>query len=238
MPDSGKLGGVSLADQARDRLRAAIIEGKLLPGQRINIEKVAEQLGISRTPIREALKALEMEGMVRIKTHRGAIVEPLVWREIEQRYAIRSMLEGYAAQLACERPNEDLVKDLELNCLEVRTEIDSRDEFSKVKISRIAALNDEFHRRIWRASGSPTLIRFLESLELPRSFSDSFWNESEFREKVWNDHYALTAAFRSRESGKVKMLMEHHMLASADMIAAAAHVDLQHSTPPPPGSCC
>ena len=238
MPEGGKLGGVSLADQARDRLRAGIIEGRLKPGDRINIEKVAEQLGISRTPIREALKALETEGMVRIHTHRGAIVEPLVWREIEQRYAIRSMLEGYAAQLACQRQDKDFIYDLERNCFEVRNEIDTAGEFTKSKISRISTLNNEFHRRIWQASGSPTLIRFLESLELPRSFSDSFWNEAQFRDKVWQDHYALTAAFRSGNAAEVKSIMEQHMLASADMIASAAHIDLQSATPPVPDSCC
>jgi GntR family transcriptional regulator, vanillate catabolism transcriptional regulator len=217
-----RLKGSSLADQARDRLRAAIIEGRLKPGEKINIERIAETFGISRTPIREALKALEMDGMVRIEPHRGALVEPLAWREIEQRYEIRSMLEGYAAELACARQDPELVESLLRNCARLKKEIDSVGRVTSRKVATIAELNNDFHRLIWQGSGSPTLIRFLETLQLPRSFSDSFWTEREVREKVYLDHRDLAEAFKAGDAAGVRSMMKKHMHASADMIASAA----------------
>lgn len=234
----GGLKGASLADLARDKLRASIIEGKLRPGERINIERVSEMFGISRTPVREAIKALEMDGMVRIEAHRGAIVEPMAWREIDHRYVIRSMLEGYGAELACEHDEGPLLLALEKNCARVRKEIGGAGRFSQKKIHLIAELNNEFHRMIWMASGSPTLVRFLESLQLPRSFSDSFWTEVDYREQVCAHHEEIVAAFRAKDAGRARQLMEKHMLASADMIADAAQVDAGRSGESPGPACC
>lgn len=234
----GRLKNASLSDLARDRLRAAIIEGKLRPGEKINIERVSEMFGISRTPVREALKALEMDGMVRIEAHRGAIVEPLAWREIDHRYAIRSMLEGYAAEQSCLNGDEKLASVLEKNCSRVRREIEeieSPGKMSPKKLRVIAELNNDFHRTIWLASGSLTLIRFLDSLELPRSFSDSFWTKDDYRELVCRHHEEIAAAFAAGDSTKARNLMECHMLASADMIASAAHADDERARAP---ICC
>ncbi|HJS09789.1 GntR family transcriptional regulator [Sphingopyxis sp.] len=231
----GRLKNASLSDLARDRLRAAIMEGKLRPGEKINIERVSEMFGISRTPVREALKALEMEGMVRIEAHRGAIVEPLAWREIDHRYAIRSMLEGYAAEQACLNRGPEIASVLEKNCSRVRREIESPGKMTPKKLRTIAELNNEFHRTIWLASGSLTLIRFLDSLELPRSFSDSFWTEGDYRELVCSHHEEIAAAFGAGDSTAVRHLMERHMLASADMIASAAHADHESARAP---ICC
>lgn len=237
MADVGevRLQGTSLADQARDRIRAAIIEGKLRPGEKINIERVSEMLGISRTPVREALKALEMDGMVRIEPHKGAIVEPLAWREIDHRYAIRSMLEGYAAELSCTDGGTDLVIALQKNCSKVRREVGSGQPLSPKKIHLVSELNNEFHRLIWLACGSPTLIRFLESLQLPRSFSESFWVEGDYRELICSHHEDIAAAFKEGDATRARSLMEQHMLASADMIAAAAKADADRS---PGRACC
>ena len=70
-----KLQSDSLADKARDMIRAAIFEGHIQPDERLTIEHIAAQLGISRTPVREALKALETDGIVKLLPNRGAIVQ-------------------------------------------------------------------------------------------------------------------------------------------------------------------
>ena len=104
-----------------------------------------------------------------------------------------------------------------------------------LQLRTIAELNNEFHRTIWLASGSLTLIRFLDSLELPRSFSDSFWTEGDYRELVCSHHEEIAAAFGAGDSTAVRHLMERHMLASADMIASAAHADHESARAP---ICC
>ena len=102
----GSISNQSLADQARDLIRRAIFEGEIQPEERITIERIAADFGISRTPVREALKALETDGIVRIHPHRGAVVQRFEAKELYDRYTVRALLEGFAAELACRNDAE------------------------------------------------------------------------------------------------------------------------------------
>lgn len=222
MPRFQILHGASLADQAKDRIRAAILEGKLRPGEKITIERIAAEFGISRTPVREALKALETDNMVRLLPRRGAIVEPLAWREIKHRYAIRAMLEGYAAELACEKGDEKLLTALERNCERLAKALINTRANSPAKLRALVELNHEFHHLFWSASESATLLRIIESLRLPGSFSEFFWSVQEYREVVAVHHSEITAAFRAGDPKLARKLTEKHLIVSGEMIAAAA----------------
>ena len=212
----------SLSDQARDRLRASILEGELKPGEKINIERVAQTFGISRTPIREALKALETEGLVQIKANVGAMVEPQVWQEIHHRYRMRSMLEGYAAELSCEKKDPNLIAALRDNCALAKKEGQTSTPVSMKKARTIAELNRAFHRAIWLGSGSLTLVRFLEALDLPQSFNDAFYKVKSSRDIVSEHHEAIVEAFVRGDAQKAKSLMERHILVSVNLLAAHA----------------
>jgi GntR family transcriptional regulator, vanillate catabolism transcriptional regulator len=227
MPRFQILHGASLADQAKDRIRAAILEGKLRPGEKITIERIAAELGISRTPVREALKALETDSMVRLVQRRGAIVEPLAWREIQHRYAIRAMLEGYAAELACEKADKKLVVALDRNCDRLSKLLANIPLKSQAKLRALVELNHEFHHLIWSASESPTLLRLIETLRLPGSFSEFFWSVKEYREVVAVHHLEITAAFRAGDAKLARKLTEQHLVASGEMIATAAQLGLE-----------
>lgn len=210
-----------LSDKARDRLRAAILEGELKPGDKINIERVAESFGISRTPIREALKALETEGLVQIHANRGAIVEPQVWQEIHHRYRMRSLLEGYAAELSCGKNDQKLIAALQDNCAMVKKASQAK-TVNEESARRIAELNRGFHRMIWAGSGSMTLVRFLEALDLPQSFNDAFYKEQSARQIVCEHHDAIVDAFVEGDPRKASTLMERHVLVSVDLLASQA----------------
>ena len=215
------LRNLSLADQARDRIRAAIFEGELKPGDKINIERVAETFGISRTPIREALKALETEGLVQIQANRGAVVEPQVWQEIHHRYHMRSLLEGYAAELSCGYADQKLIIALQENC--ARSKRASQAKTISVDRARsIAELNRNFHRLIWVGSGSMTLVRFLEALDLPQSFNTSFYKDAAARTTVCQQHEAILGAFVEGDAAKAGCLMKRHVQASVDLLASHA----------------
>lgn len=211
-----------LSDQARDRLRAAILQGELKPGEKINIEKVAATFGISRTPIREALKALETEGLVQIHANRGAVVEPQVWQEIHHRYRMRALLEGYAAELSCEKRDPDLIADLQKICSQVRSAGDSFKVLNTAKAHAIAEMNRSFHRTIWLGSGSVTLVRFLEALDLPKSFNDSIYRERALRDTVCQHHDAIVNAFVDGDCQRARTLMESHIQESATLLASHA----------------
>lgn len=216
------LQGPSLADRARDKLRAAILEGELKVGEKINIERVAQKFGISRTPIREALKALETEGLVQLQPNRGAIVEPQAWQEIQHRYRMRSLLEGYAAELACKHGGPELIAFLKQNCAQVKKQCGDHRTVSPARARKIAELNREFHRAIWSGTGSRTLTRFLEALDLPQSFSDSIYEEKSSRDTVLQEHEAIVASFVSRDADRARELMASHIEMSVDLLASAA----------------
>src|SRR5438128_11057097 len=89
-----------------DHVRSAILGGRYAPGARVPQDELAQQLGVSRMPVREALRVLEMEGLVELRPHRGAIVVDLRPEEIGEIFEIRAMLEGRAAALAAPRLDE------------------------------------------------------------------------------------------------------------------------------------
>lgn len=211
-----------LSDQARDRLRAAIFEGDLKPGDKINIERIAETFGISRTPIREALKALETEGLIEIQTNRGAVVQADVWEEIHHRYQMRGLLEGYAAELSCTKASESLIDALRKNCAEARLNCDVATNGQLDALQNIAALNRSFHRIIWAGSGSTILVRFLEALDLPQSFNNAIYTNERARNAVSCQHDAILKAFEQGDSAKARSLMENHIVESADLLADSA----------------
>ena len=93
----------SLADRVYSRVRALILSGELSPGESLRQEALAEGLGTSRTPLREALNRLASEGLIELRPHRSAVVAPFTQREIEADYEARRILEPAAARLAAER---------------------------------------------------------------------------------------------------------------------------------------
>src|SRR5581483_5840501 len=100
---AGAADAVSLSDRAQRTLREAILRGDIAPGTKLLITDTAAQLGVSPIPLREALRALEAEGLVDISAHRGAQVRPLSRSDMESIYALRVDLDGMATRLACER---------------------------------------------------------------------------------------------------------------------------------------
>src|SRR5512143_3710958 len=92
---------LTLRERILETIRDAITSGKLKPGEKVAEPELAERMGISRTPIREAFRQLESEGYLTVIPRKGAVVISFSERDIEEFYAIKSILEGYAARLAC-----------------------------------------------------------------------------------------------------------------------------------------
>src|SRR6476659_1173300 len=100
------------AELAYRQVRAAIVENRYPPGQRLVEQRIAEELGLSRTPVREALRMLEAEGLVVSERNRGAMVRPLSTTEVVDLYGLRIRLESYAVEVATERATEAELGDL------------------------------------------------------------------------------------------------------------------------------
>jgi DNA-binding GntR family transcriptional regulator len=100
-------------EKVYEDLKAAVLSGRFSPGERLTEEHLAEELGVSRTPVREALHKLESEGLIKPLETRGFVVFRDTREEVEEIFEIRSILEGYALRVICERVSEDLLQKLE-----------------------------------------------------------------------------------------------------------------------------
>lgn len=214
------LSGTSLADQAYEMIRGAILEGELRPQERFTIEEMAAKLGISRTPVREALKALQGDGFVRLLPHRGAMVETYAHDEIQKRYVIKAMLEGYAAELACEERSEELAANLRRNCEQLEKLCAEAGDGPIDDVREMIALNSEFHAYIREASNSKTLVRLLDSLRQPSTYSVSYWRRPESRKASLQAHSDIADAIARKDKSGARQATHNHLLESSERMRA------------------
>ncbi len=213
-----QLANQSLADQARDLIRQAIFEGKIKPEERLTIERIAEDLGISRTPVREALKALEADGILRVLPRRGAIVEKFDADEVYDRYTVRAMLEGYAGERACKAHAVELAGELSANCDILGREVVAVDPDDLNRVRRLVELNRAFHQTILKASGSATVTRMLGTVSTPLAYQLYYWRTPARQQVSLHFHRQIAEAFRANQPQQARRLMEDHLLETRDFL--------------------
>jgi len=152
---------VSIADQIAEVLRNLIVGGDLNPGDRIVESRVAKQLGVGQPTVREALVALEHQGLVVRKTNQGCIVTTLTRGEISQILKIRGELEVLAVELAAENASDAEIAELLDVTRDMRSAADAKD------VQEFFAHDFRFHEKLWKASGNTFLPRLLSQLMLP-----------------------------------------------------------------------
>ena len=140
-----------------DELRERIVSGELMAGTKIDQQALAEELGVSRMPVREALRRLSAEGFVELLSHRGAVVVQLSDEEIIEVYEMRGVLQGLASRLAVPNYTDEAVA-------EIRHLLDKMDATRDVQAW--IELNHEFHRHIERPAGARRLDELIERLTL------------------------------------------------------------------------
>lgn len=143
--------GYSLRSKIYNKLKNAILNGVYKPGESLVEMKLAKELGVSRTPVREALRQLELEGLVSSIPNKGVVVEGVTPQDVEDIYAIRKMIEGLAARWAAEKITDEQLKQMKdiLDLMEFYTEKDETD--------KISDLDTKFHDIIFRACDSRPL---------------------------------------------------------------------------------
>lgn len=141
-----------------EHLREAIINGKLRPGERLMEVQLADDMGVSRTPVREAIRKLELEGLVIMIPRRGAYVADLSIRDVAETFEIRSALESLAAGLAAERITDLEAAEMELILVGIGEAIAAND------FKRTVELDEQYHNLVYRASHNERLQQILSNL--------------------------------------------------------------------------
>lgn len=215
------------AERAYQAIRDGIAAGRYPPGVRLVEEAIAEREGVSRTPVRQALRRLEREGVVEIQKHRGAAVRPMSRRELSDLYELRARLEAFACELAAERAAESHLGELEQVAEEFEglTHLAADDE----RIDRVRASNDAFHQTIAEATGNAFLSLVLATTRdnplVLRSFR-GFSQEELGRSALF--HRMIARAVGQRRGDRAGRLMMEHILQARDALVAEHPAEETH----------
>ena len=195
----------SVADLAYERIRGLVLSGELAPGTRLGQVELAERLGISRTPVREALRRLGGEGLVEGHSHRGFRVTNLGLDAVLRRLEVRAILEPGIAALAAECRTG---RDLDLMRVAIADEEEARDGIEAHDASR------RFHIALARASGNEELVRVIESLwlvEVGRRLLFRRSAEPDWQRTDASEHREVLAAVYEGRAADAERLMARHV---------------------------
>ncbi|MDD6742588.1 GntR family transcriptional regulator [Roseburia sp. MUC/MUC-530-WT-4D] len=195
-----------LRDVVFNTLREAILKGELKPGERLMELQLAAKLGVSRTPIREAIRMLEQEGLAVTIPRKGAEVARMTEKDMEDVLEIREALDELAAKIACTRMTEDQLKQLEMI---KETFVESTRSHD---VKRIAEADVSFHDVIYEATGNPKLVSMLNNLrEQIYRYRVEYLKEEKNYPTLIGEHEAIVEALYARNQDEVVRAMHTHI---------------------------
>ena len=200
------IGRRPLHAEAVERLRDLIVHGELAPGVRLNERLLCAQLGISRTPLREAFKVLATEGLVQLLPNRGAIVAPLEPERLRQTFSVMGALEALAGELACARATPEQlagIRALHFEMLAAHARGDLAGYFRH---------NQAIHLKLVEAAGNPVLLHAYRQLNANVRRARFIANLSRARwDAAVREHEAILAALEARDAPRLKALLHEHL---------------------------
>lgn len=206
----------NLGEEAATHIRNSILAGRLKPGERIDQDAIAEELGVSRLPVREALISLDREGLVHTIPRKGSYVSRVDRTDIADHYLIFGQVAGLAAARAVSRLDEDGIATLD--------DLHAR-MLAATSLDEQQRLNHEFHRTINLAAGSQRMTSMIQLLSrsLPMPYADF---PTEWLDEANRQHRDILEAFRNRDTLAAQRAMEQHIHASArHAIEVLEHLD-------------
>jgi DNA-binding GntR family transcriptional regulator len=203
----------SLGEHVFESLKHSIVRGKISPSEWLVESHIAETLGISRTPVREAIHKLEREGLIERQPRGGFTVLGLDRDDIEETFGIRSVLEGYAARLAAVKHDAQELEQLENKINEFQNALDRK------KMNLLPAINTEFHDLLYSLSKSPKLINIITGLrDQIYRYRQMILKERKFASTSNLDHKKMLQYIRKRDAEGAERLVRDHILRGQEMV--------------------
>ncbi len=195
-----------LRDVVFNTLRQAILKGELAPGERLMEIQLAQKLGVSRTPIREAIRKLELEGLVLMIPRRGAEVAKISEKSLKDVLEVRRSLEELAIELACQRMTEAELAQLE------RAQAAFRDAIGEGDAMKIAELDEAYHDVIYNCTRNARLVQILNNLrEQMYRFRLEYIKEEDKRQILLLEHEKILSALRGRRVAEARAAVREHI---------------------------
>ncbi len=195
-----------LRDVVFNTLRQAILRGELAPGERLMEIQLADRLGVSRTPIREAIRKLELEGLVLMIPRKGAEVARISEKSLRDVLEVRRSLEELATELACQRMSEEQIGELS----------EAKEAFARAvehgDIMEMAETDERFHDVIYRGTGNDRLVQILNNLrEQMYRYRLEYIKDADKRQVLLVEHDNIFRAISAHHVAEAKEAMREHI---------------------------
>lgn len=205
-------------EQAYLTLRRRLADGTYPPGSRLREEELAAQLGVSRTPVREALRRLDAEGWLRVVPNQGAFAAEWTAAEIEEIFDLRTLLESHAAEHAAMAPDRRALDVMEAACEQAEAVLPGCD---LAALETVSDANVRFHRALWDMSGQARCRAILHSLAVPPMVLRNFRNfDAVGLRRSADQHREMIAAIAAGNSGWAGAVMRSHVQAARAIFLA------------------
>jgi DNA-binding GntR family transcriptional regulator len=197
-------------------LRDKITYGELEPGLRLTERVLCEELKVSRTPLREALKTLASEGLVELLQNCGAMVTPMTLDDTTDTFKVLSVLEGLAGEMACDRADDAGIASIR------RLHEQMRGYYSDGNRESYFELNQEIHAQIFHLADNAVLLATRDKLNLRLRRARYFANIGQSRwDRAMHEHEQIMDALGSRNAKRLRLLLEEHIRNKCDVVVAA-----------------
>lgn len=201
----------SAQDLCTQFLRSEIMAGRLSPGERIHPEAVAAHLGLSRMPVREALRHLDAEGLITLRPNRGAVVTRLDLDALAEIFEMRAALEGLCARHAASRASAADVEELDALVQSMRRLL--------AEPARWVERHEQFHDRLCNLGGRPRIAGEARRLRLLlRPTLGAFATQASDPEALGHEHDVIVDALRGRDAARAEQLTTAHVMANAAFV--------------------
>ena len=210
----------TLHDEVVTRLRDMIHEGALVPGERVPERHLCELFGISRTPLREALKVLASEGLIVLLPNRGARIAKLTRKDMEDMFEVMGSLEALAGELACRHIDDAQLAEIRALHFEMLAQHARRD------LQAYFRLNQQIHEAIVRAAANPVLAAMYHSLSGRVRRARYMANMSRQRwDEALHEHELILKALEARDSEALGPMLRDHLRHKATEIVRAGYAE-------------
>ncbi|MET0517856.1 MAG: GntR family transcriptional regulator [Burkholderiaceae bacterium] len=215
MAEIVEMSSLALHDQVMARLRTLLVEGRIAPGAKLNERELCEQLHVSRTPLREAIKLLAAEGLVDLLPNRGAVAVKLTEADVMHSFEVLAALEGLSGELAAQRIGDAGINELRALHYEMMACHARRD------LSGYYRLNARIHGAINEAAGNPVLAQSyrainarVQSLRFRTNQDEAKWT------RALAEHQQMIDALAARDAPGLRAILIQHLLAKRDTVLA------------------
>ena len=206
---------VALHDQVVARLRTMLVEGRIAPGAKLNERTLSEQLRVSRTPLREAIKLLAAEGLVDLLPNRGAVAVKLTETDVLNTFEVLAELEGMSGELAAKRISEEQLSELRALHYEMLA------CFERQELSGYYRLNAQIHTLINDAASNPVLTSAYKSINARVQSLRFRTNQNAAKwKRAIKEHEIMLEAMTARDSAAMREVLVQHLNNKRDTVLA------------------